>query len=96
VLTQQAHRSQPGQALLGRLDQMEVVAYETPGLHLLIGLGTSLAQGSQEALAVCVATEDSLTMIAAVHDMVDSTSIFKSEFCCPARQGAGTAASCQY
>src|SRR6267143_1739731 len=69
------------QAALRRFqNQMKVVAHQTKCMHLKIRLLTCFAQGFEEEQTIGIASDDPLTMIAAAHDVIDSTRILDPKF----------------
>jgi hypothetical protein len=58
---------------------MKMIAHETPGMQLPIGLCANFGEGSQKALAICIILEDRLTAITAIHHVVDGTGVLNSE-----------------
>src|SRR5579864_436497 len=59
--------------------QVKVVAHETPGVNLPIGLLTGFPQGRKVQVAVIVVSEDWLAPIAAIHHVVNCPCVLNSQ-----------------
>jgi hypothetical protein len=58
---------------------MEVVAHETPGVNLPVGLFTRLLQRFHQELVVDIVHEDGLAAVSTIHHVVDCAGILNSE-----------------
>ncbi len=80
----------------GCLDhQVEVIAHQTPGMDLPVGLFTGLPERFQEQLTILVGAEDRLAVVAAIHDVIDGTRILDSEFSGHVRHSRVARGCCQ-
>jgi len=63
-----------------RLDHpMKMIRHEDIGVNLPTGLGASLAQRVDEALAIRIIHEDPFAPVTAIHDVINRTSILDSQ-----------------
>ena len=58
----------------------EMMAHETIGVNLPAGLHASFAERAHERAPIVVVAKDRLTMIAATHQVVDSSRIFDAQW----------------
>src|SRR3954465_3173961 len=67
-------------ALRSFQDQMKMVGHEAKGVHLESRLLRRFAECFEEELPISNVSDDSLTMIAPAHDVIDSARILHTEF----------------
>jgi hypothetical protein len=58
---------------------MIVVAHQTKGMHLPVGLLACLSQGLDEVVPVHVVKEDVLTLVSTAHHVIHRSWILESE-----------------
>src|SRR5665213_1827273 len=63
-------------------DQMEMVWHQAEGMHLPPCFLVGFRQGVEEEDAICIRFENGFAPVATIHDMIDGTGIFDSEFSC--------------
>src|SRR5213593_1331032 len=64
---------------LRRFDhQMKMIAHQTVGMHLPIGLGAGFSERFQKSLTVAIVAEDWFAAVAAVHQMINCPRILQA------------------
>ena len=64
-------------------NQMKVVVHEAVGMDLPAGFFTNLPYGSEQTPAILIISENILTLVPAIHHMIDRPRIFNAQLSRP-------------